>query len=519
MVSSDALSRVTSNERRYRYYLTGMFFLALALMLVGFSETTLSFATIWLDSTSNYGHGLLVFGLAVYCLWSRREDLQQALFQPRWPGLLLLACGSLLWGMAQLVSIGIVQQVVMVALLPVLVWTCFGSQVLRISLFSLLFIWLAVPIWDYLMPSLQAATARMSFAILQGLGVPAFREGNYITIPSGRFQIAEYCAGLRYLLAAISIGVFFAWQRLHGFRRQLFFVGLVVLVAIVANWLRVVTVMVAGHLTDMQSSLVSDHATMGWLMFAGFMFPVFWWGGRWAESLANGGRAHPCRRARSTGYSVPVLRSVWIFALLPVALFSGPLLVDGYSRQTVPASVASADWPDLPDRLGQWRRSEETMRWQPEFHGASHEWLATYRHEDQVIGLLVVYYAGQQQGSEIVYALNSTYNKKAWRRLAQRQRAVLLAGNQYRVVEEVLQAAHRSRLIDYWYDVGGQVVVSRIMTKLLELKRILQGKRGTALVAMAVDSADLPMARQRLDDFLQTAYPRLRLWLDALEDQ
>lgn len=363
-------------------------------------------------------------------------------------------------------------------------------------------------------------TAKMSFALLQGLGVPAFRQGHYISIPSGRFEIAEYCAGLRYLMAAISMGVFFAWQHLSGFRQQLKFVLLVVVVAIVANWLRVVVVMVAGHLSEMQSPLVADHATMGWLMFAGFMFPVFWFGGRWPDKQTQtpGTVIHHAAVLVGNGKEQKAAQIPWLLMLLmPLALLLGPLLVSQYSRTTERAPDPVV-WSLLPDRLGVWQKASAKPQWQPEFHGASHEWLARYDHADKELNLLVVYYTGQQQGSEIVYALNSPYNRKRWRLVSSQHRLIPFSEGDGRSVYEVtLQAGYRNRLITYWYDVDGQVVDSRVQTKLLELKRLLQGETGTALLAVAIDFTDRAVARQQIDTFLGMAYPQLRQWLNAID--
>jgi exosortase/archaeosortase family protein len=43
------------------------------------------------------------------------------------------------------------------------------------------------------------------------------------------------------------------------------------LLALLGNWLRIISIVIVGHVTEMQSPLVSDHGTFGWLIFAALL--------------------------------------------------------------------------------------------------------------------------------------------------------------------------------------------------------------------------------------------------------
>ena len=99
-------------------------------------------------------------------------------------------------------------------------------------------------------------------------------DGVSIQIPAGHFVVAEVCAGLRFLLATLSIGVLYAYvanQRWWSITA----IGLLsMLFAIVFNWFRVVTIILAGHVFGMDFWLVRDHITFGWVVFVIGLVPL-----------------------------------------------------------------------------------------------------------------------------------------------------------------------------------------------------------------------------------------------------
>ena len=72
------------------------------------------------------------------------------------------------------------------------------------------FLFFLVPFGAFLVPMLQTFTAAFTVHGLQLLGIPVFADGYIIQIPAGKFEVAEACAGLRFLIASIVFGCFFA---------------------------------------------------------------------------------------------------------------------------------------------------------------------------------------------------------------------------------------------------------------------------------------------------------------------
>ena len=67
-----------------------------------------------------------------------------------------------------------------------------------------------VPIGDALITPLQDFTARFAVELLRLSGIPVFHDGVMIQIPNGLYEVAEACAGIRFLIANLVISALFA---------------------------------------------------------------------------------------------------------------------------------------------------------------------------------------------------------------------------------------------------------------------------------------------------------------------
>jgi exosortase len=131
----------------------------------------------------------------------------------------------------------------------------------------------ALPIWSWLQPPLQTLASVSVAAIFDFIQTPVFLEGNRITVPAGIFEVQNGCSGLNYFLVANCTAYTASlWAELKGpkFVAQM---AAATAFAIVVNWLRIGTIIYVGNTTDMQSSLVTDHVTFGWILFACLFVP------------------------------------------------------------------------------------------------------------------------------------------------------------------------------------------------------------------------------------------------------
>lgn len=108
--------------------------------------------------------------------------------------------------------------------------------------FGFAFLLVALPIPSVLsgplMDLLQNLLAAINVEILQLLGVPAFRSGHLITIPSGTVGIDEACSGIRSLQSSLMLALFFGELHRISTARRVFLVLAGFALAVFFNMIR-----------------------------------------------------------------------------------------------------------------------------------------------------------------------------------------------------------------------------------------------------------------------------------------
>jgi len=482
----------------------------LALLLITFRGTVVSLGRTWLD-VSSYSHGFLVLAISAYLVWRDRARLVAAVPVVRFSGILLVLVLSVGWAVADVLDINIGRQLSVYLLLAAIVWTFLGPRVLRVLAFPLGYLSLAIPIWSELTTTLQQNTADAASWLLTALGVPIFHEGFYLTIPSGRFEVAEVCAGLRFFLAALSIATLYGYLNLRRNLLRVALVAIAAVAAIVFNWLRVDVIVWAGYVSEMQSSLVHSHIWFGWFMFVLGLGPVLVCGA-WFERFDS-----PARQAPVAGSATPpagagsrVLSHALIWPLCIMALLAGPGLAARIGqpgtgtvlRQFPPLSLA-APWRELKGGL---------RDWSPSFAGPTLERGTRYAGPRGTVSLYLAYFQGEQGGSELISSENRVFNRKRWQPVGESVRTIRGDSGQSLAVNEVLlrSAARGERLVWYWYFVAGTHTRHRLAAKALEFRALLGGLRGGVLVAVSTPAGvNADQARETLAGFVRDTLPEL----------
>ena len=228
----------------------------------------------WLES-SDYSYGPLIIPISLYMIVRNRSVLSQLQINRHWfPLLGLLACVPV-WMFGHLIGVQIIEVMLVFVLFVFLVWAYWGTEFISHIKMPVFLLILSAPIWGPLGVLLQEITSVVSYSMLRILGVPAFIEGHYITVPNGKFEIEQVCGGLRYFLAALVTVLVFVYFEYEKRSIQIYVTCTIVLVSIIANWIRVVIIMMVGHLYGMNIDFVQDHDTFGWVMFAIFLGGAF----------------------------------------------------------------------------------------------------------------------------------------------------------------------------------------------------------------------------------------------------
>ena len=230
----------------------------LALLLALFHREASAAVEVWAKSTA-YNHGFLVLPIAGFLAWERRGRLAGAVARP-WPAAALLALPlAAAWLVAERLGIMEGRQLILIALVELLVLAVLGPALWRAMAAPLLYLFFLVPFGAFLTPWLQDVTAAFTVHGLDLLGIPNYSDGYAIEIPEGSFVIAEACAGLRFLIAAIAFGVLYALTMYRSPWRRVAFIAASIVVPIIANGFRAL---------GSAQAAATDHVLYGWIFFS-----------------------------------------------------------------------------------------------------------------------------------------------------------------------------------------------------------------------------------------------------------
>ena len=312
------------------------------------------------------------------------------------PGLALIGIGALGWLLGEVASVAVARQAGLILMLQGAVLTCLGREVARGLLFPLGYALFLIPVGAELVPAMQTLTASMVTGLLALTGVPAHLEGVFITTPVGYFEVAEACAGVRFLVAMAAFGALVAnvcFKSGRGGSRSCRLSDRADLANAVRAW---ATIYVAEQSGSVDFAASFDHVIYGWLFSLsssrdprGRLAVLRSRRGRtWLADAAPGGR-------RSAPLSVVVALALAI-AAFPLA-WSQAIAFGG--AQAAPAEITMpnvAGWSQVEPHGG-------SRLWTPHFAGADLLRVARYRDAaGREVDLAIAVFARQEEGRELV---------------------------------------------------------------------------------------------------------------------
>ncbi|GFE85474.1 exosortase A [Steroidobacter agaridevorans] len=456
--------------------------------------TTASLMVAWESSSETpYTHGYLVAALSIWLLWRDRHRLRTIPATLMLSAAVPLAAISVLWLVCVRAGIQTAHQF----LLPIIVWlaicTVLGWRVAVASAFAVGYLYFAVPVWGVINGALQDATVVAVDALLRATGVPAYVEGNFVHLAAGTFEVAGGCSGLHYFIVAFAISALYGEVHRDSLRARLRIVALALVLALVTNWLRVYTIILAGYFTDMQHYLVRvDHSTYGWVVFAVMMVVFFLIVRRLPVSAAE----EQTQPAPAESIALP---SRWPLALATAlaAIALGPIwsVLSPISPATLPQEgellPSAAPWSAA---LGGGRSS-----WQPTFRGADVEQRGNYQRGGMLIEGYAAAYASQTQRKELIGYTNSIAGADA--------DIVGSARIEPRgpVNELIVQDAQREQFVLwYFYRIGSLQTVNGFIAQVAYGVTSLTGSPMSTVIALrAPCGADCNAARDELQGLIR----------------
>lgn len=501
------------NEKNWQQSLI-LVLVCLAFLFVVYFSSFSSMISIWARSDT-FAHGFLIFPIVLWLVWRSRSQVLSINPCPNFWGLPILAVFGFVWLVAKYSGLLVIEQLAVVAMIPVLLFALLGWNVIKILAFPLFFLVFAVPMGEELVPALINFTADFTVGMVQFVGIPIYREGNFFQLPSGNWSVVSACSGVRYLIASLTLGCLYAYLNYQSVYKRTIFIAFSIVVPIIANGFRAFMIVMIGHYSDMQLATGVDHLLYGWLFFGIVIGIMFYLGSFWRDD------EHLIVEKKNGDQPVThgsEKKTYLIFVSILIITMVWPLKVYLEDNEAIPSTLAKLDRPFIPG----WEYStSELTQWRPDYQGIDVALSATYRKNSNEIMLFVGHYVKQRQDAELVNASNVLVSEKnkQWRILENGKLKVELQNQSLLIPTAIISSPGNFYKVAYFYDINKQFSVGKLNTKFIEAKARLLGESSAGSIIMAVIQLDdITDDRDKvLVEFLNSVTPFVRQEVNKLK--
>lgn len=232
-------------------------------------------------STEQGAHGPIVMATALWLFWRRWAEVR-ALAEP---GDIRIALAAFLvvaplYAVARIINVIEVEGFMMYGLLLITAYWLVGFGPLRAMWFPIIYMMFIFPPPDSIVAMvtqpLKIAISRSAIDLLYALGYPIAGSGVMIVIGQYQLLIAAACAGLNSLISLSAIGLFYIYIRHNAnWRYAMLLMLAIVPVAILANFIRVIALILITHHLGDEAAQGFLHSFSGITMFLFSVLGIF----------------------------------------------------------------------------------------------------------------------------------------------------------------------------------------------------------------------------------------------------
>jgi EpsI family protein len=420
-------------------------------MLLAFGGPLLAMVEQW-NVSPMYSYGYSVPIISAFLLWTRRDALVRERVEPaRLMALpvLGLALGLLLVG--RVGAVQVIQQLGFLIAIAGVVLFLLGRRHLALSAPALGYLVFMVPLWDAFTEPLhwpfQHNSAQLGVVLMQSAGIPVHRDGVFVALPNLLIEVARECSGVNYLVAVIALAVPLSFIRLRSPWRRAVLVGSALIIAALANGVRVALI---GSLAyyEVGAPLHGPFHVLHGLFVAGVGYLALFVGLRLLQDPGPGAPPLLVEHRRPAG---PLRWSTRDAAGL--ALVFWLLVLPGAAPRAAPVTAAHP-LEALPYRLGGWvslplDHPQDGGAGPSPWQTADHQMRRQYRDADgRTVAVDIHYFEAQTQARKLANYLVVDLHREA-----ETRDIALPTGSTLRV--NALRWPGRDEAALFWYDFGG----------------------------------------------------------------
>jgi exosortase A len=456
---------------------------------------------VWISSPT-FNHCFLVLPLSFFLIWQRRETIDFSALDPDMRSIFVVLGLSCAWTIASIAGVLEAQQFVVMTIVQATLFGIFGAPLYRSMAAPLLYLYFLVPSGAFLVPVLQSFTAHFTVLGLQILAIPVYSTGAVIDIPAGTFAVAEACAGLRFLIASVAFGVFFSILMYESPWRRALFIGLSIIVPVIANGIRALGLLAAAEWIGSPTAALADHIIYGWIFFSFVLIVLILIGRSFSDRTdapAEGASAVHRLGAPSRGLTRMIVVGGACFVVAAAVAMA-------YARLAASGPLVL---PNVGPRvLSPWRIDSTAPDWKPSVVSPARIFLQSFVSGTTRIDRFIALYAEQGHANRLVRSENRDAEEKKWTFNSEHDTALKGHGIVFPVRVSTWFRGSERRVVWSFYVVGGRPVAGAERAIWEEVRTFFEpGRCVSAYVAFSAQGMEDGPASAALASLLASTEP------------
>lgn len=467
-----------------------LFVLILLSWVIVYQEAILGMEAIW-SRSDTFAHGYFILPISIWLLWRDKKNLLASQMSSTWLPLPILAGSLFVWLFSYAADINVLGQLSAVISLICLIWLLVGNKVAWRYKFPLAYLLFAVPMGENLIPQLQDITAWFTVAFLKLNGIPVYVDGLYIQIPTGMFEVAVACSGIRYLIASVAVGTLFSYLTYTKTHKQIIFILFSLFLPILANGIRAYGIVAIAYYSDMKYATGVDHLIYGWLFFGVVIMIMFWVGGLFAdkELVEKEDKYSALNQKLSTQKLVKMPAIVAVMLIVVTLALINSVHVVKKPSTPEPALIVSENFTEALH-----------SNWGVTFNDALQR---SYLVSPEKVEIFRAVFAHKQDLGELISWENIIFDDTKWTLIHSTEIKLDAKKAKFLLIRNI---AGKERTILYWYEVAGDTFVNSTKVKLTQAIEAYRAPNSRAeIVAFSIESA----TKEELIAKVKTYLPKL----------
>ena len=488
-------------------------------------------------NSNDYTHCYFIPIIIAYVIYEKRKRIKELQVTHQWLGIVPFAIGIFLYWLGEL---GGEYYTLYISLLFILI----GITILHIGCErtrSLAFIFVLMTamfpfphfIYTKLSFNLQLISSRLGTAMIQVIGLPAYREGNIIDLGFKKLQVVDACNGIRYLLPLMVLGLIIAYLVKSSPWKKIFLVFSTIPLAIFMNGSRI-------SLAAISATYLGPEISEGILHdFSGFMFFMASFCLLVGEVIVLGKIGRPLKDARSFDGRPDEVAAVPYREAIPgsrefpwqpqsaVVLFlltATLILSNGINFREAPP--VKKPFSQFPLDVGIWHGKREFLDSDiiSGLHFSDYTMIDYINPDGKLVSLYVAYYRSQRKGQSI-HSPETCLPASGWVFTKAGLIGFPAPGheNGLTVNRVLIEKLNEKQVAYYWFPLRGRIVHNIWQLKFFNFWDALTMQRTDgALVRIITPLAayeDAELGDKRLQEFTSRIFPILEDFLPGRSER